>query len=175
MVIILGVIQIKYGLFQFKSNETSVEKLGKNDFTLDMYGWKKSKILFEDFLTRQGTQPKDYENIKIVSNKWYPAAHLDYYIAQPLKIDLIVIGNLNNIHKYFWINRVRGLEENDRFFFITTSQQYYNPNNYLGYFEKVVALDTLVIKRNEISVKNLFVFELTDLKVDKSKLLNPDF
>ena len=175
LVIILGVIQIKYGLFQFKSNETSVEKLGKNDFTLDMYGWKKSKILFEDFLKRQGTQPKDYENIKIVSNKWYPAAHLDYYIAQPLKIDLIVIGNLNNIHKYFWVNRVRGLDENDRFFFITTSQQYYNPNNYLGYFEKVVAMDTLVIKRNEIPVKNLFVFELTDLKVDKSKLLNPDF
>ena len=50
---------------------------------------------FSSFLRKKGLKKKIINKVKIISNKWFPAAHLDFYVAHPLKIDLLVYGTLD--------------------------------------------------------------------------------
>ena len=43
----------------------------------------------------------------VISNKWFPATHIDHYIAHPPKLDFIATGDLNDIHTYAWLNEYR--------------------------------------------------------------------
>jgi len=175
VVIILAFFQINSGFIKLTKEKQEPTELGEDDFTLDMYGWEQSKEKFIDFLSKEGIDLNDTRNVNIISNKWFPAAHLDYYIAHPLNIDLFALGKIGDTHKYFWMNKTKSLHPTDRFYFITSSQQYYSPDNYSNYFEKIIPVDTLTIGRNGKPVKNLFIYKMTELKVDAATLLNPDF
>jgi len=160
IVISIGTLQINHEIIQVNDIQTDKTKIGKNDVTLDMYGWRQAGEKFSQFLERKNlNNPDSIKKIKIISNHWFPAAHLDYYIATPLKIDLIALGSLEAIHKYYWINQIRETDAN-RYFFITSSQQYFEPENYSEYFGKITASDTLRITRKGRVVKNLFIYEM---------------
>jgi len=142
--------------------QSDVTKVGKKDFTLDMYGWKQASEKFRQFLDKKNLlNPDSLKNTKIVSSKWFPAAHIDYYLAKPLNIDLFAIGNIEDIHKYYWINQKRD-SIGDRFYFVTTSQQFHSPMNFSRYFQKIIPVDTLKITRNGIVVKNVFIYEVSE-------------
>lgn len=83
--------------------KTDMTDLGKHDVTLDMSGWKNFGKDFQKFYN------EDYSlsNIKprfIFSNYWFPAAHLDFYVARPLCINVRAFGNINEIHHFAWLN-----------------------------------------------------------------------
>jgi len=49
-----------------------------------LYGWDQVASAFEKISTREegnGLMPKQ---AGIISNKWFPAAHIDFYVAQPI-------------------------------------------------------------------------------------------
>jgi hypothetical protein len=173
IVLIVGSIQINYGIFKMTGAGSDPTRIGKNDFTLDMYGWKQAKIKFGQFLQEAGIVHDDHQKVKIISTKWFPAAHLDFYIAHPLNIDLIALGNLENIHKYYWINQSRKIGQQDKIYFITTSQQYSDPVLLKKYFRQIIPRDTLHIERNGITVKNLFIYEMLGLNIDSIQSLQP--
>ena len=52
----------------------------------------------------QGKLPR---NLLFVSNKWFPAAHVDHYVAAPLGKPLIGVGNIVDLHQYYWLNSQR--------------------------------------------------------------------
>ena len=172
-VLIVGSIQINHGIFTHTIESSDPTKIGKNDFTLDMYGWKQAKNKFTQFLLREGIKDSDHKKVKIISNKWFPAAHLDFYIAHPLNIDLIVLGNIEDIHKYYWINRTRKIKPQDKVYFITSSQQYFAPEGLKNYCNRIIPRDTISIDRNGVTVKNLFIYEMFNLKVDSIHSFHP--
>jgi hypothetical protein len=166
LVLIAGTIQIRYGTILPSDKNSDPTNLGHNDFTLDMYGWKQAKSKFSEFLLQEEKRTNDDKKVKLIENKWFPAAHLDFYIAHPLNIDLIVPGNIEAIHKYYWINKTRHLTKEDRVYFITSSQHYFPPEGFLNYFTGIIPKDTIQIGRNGVIVKNLFIFEMVGLKTD---------
>ena len=168
-VLIVGSIQVNHGIFIHSQASSDPAKLGKSDFTLDMYGWKQAKRKFNKFLLSEDIKDSDHERVKIISNKCYPASHLDFYIAHPLNIDLVALGNIEDIHKYYWINRTRKINPQDRVFFITSSQHYFAPEELNNYFSRIIPRDTISIDRNGIKVKNLFVYEMFNYKEDTSQ------
>ncbi len=159
LAVAVGVAQINYGVLdKYTINRKSELRYGKNEPSLDMYGWGQIR----DYLQTQGHQlPKC-----IVSNKWFPAAHLDYYVANPLNIKLLTIGTLNDTHKYEWITVERGAYEMgmDAIAFSLSNQYVDIPAEYKSYFEEVVPIDTLEILRSGQKVKNVFVYRLNGLK-----------
>jgi 4-amino-4-deoxy-L-arabinose transferase-like glycosyltransferase len=101
--------------------------LGDGDFTLDMYGWKDVKkqmgLIFTEDIKKGVMKP----NATILSNKWFPASHLDFYIAMPLKMNLLALGDTNDIHQYAWINAKRNkLIAGDDAYCITPSNNYFD-------------------------------------------------
>lgn len=156
-------IQFNTGLFYAPAQVNDSKKVGENDITLDMYGWSQAGIKFQQFLKKEGIKEEDHDRVKIISNKWFPAAHLDFYIAYPLKIDLLVSGTLGDIHKYYWINKTRTINQGDKIYYITTSQDFYDPEKLVWKFSNIIPKDTIEIIRNGKLVKNLFVYEMGNL------------
>ncbi len=165
LVIIIATVQIRFGIVPFGDSENE-DHPGKNDFTLDMYGWKQSGRKFEQFLVRENINGSDRESITLLSDKWYPGAHIDYYIAAPLKMDLVVAGDLERIHKYYWINQTRKPKGTGKIFYITDSRNYTTPDIFSGCFGKIIPRDTLNITRGQIVVKQVYIFEMQNLQSD---------
>jgi hypothetical protein len=174
-VLILGVFQIKTGIL-YPGNESGPVYPGKNDFTLDMFGWKQAKEKFVNFLAKEGISVNDHSHLAIVSDNWFPAAHLDYYIAHPLNIKLVALGSIEKIHKYYWINKTRRINETDRIFYITDSRNYTGPEHFAGCFSTIIPKDTLSIERGYKSVKYIYIYEMVDFKCDTTmNSLHPGF
>lgn len=172
VILIAGTLQINYGCILPADKNTDPTSLGHNDFTLDMFGWKQAGNDFRRFLSKENIQSSDYRNVKLISNEWFPAAHLDFYVAHPLKIDLLVPTNLGASHKYYWINKTRHIQTGNKIFFLTSSQHFYSPEGFKSIFPVIIPKDTLRIERNGILVKNLFIYEMNGFKADSAQIKN---
>jgi hypothetical protein len=119
-----------------------------------MYGW------------RQLANSYDHNGLPIISNRWFPAANLDYYLARPKGINLFAIGDLSAIHKYSWINKERGgFQIGMDAIYITLSRDFKDPyDQFNPYFEKIIPLDTIRIRRSGHHVQNVFIYKMKDLK-----------
>jgi hypothetical protein len=173
IILITVCLQIDYGLFYTSPKEKTVNKTGEHDPSLDMYGWNQVRAKFHQFLQKEGIREEDYSKVKILSNKWFPAAHLDYYVAQPLHIDLVVTGKLWDAHKYYWINQKRKISAGDKLFYITSSQDFYDPQYLAIKFARIVPQDTIRVFRNGKNVKDLFIYEMEEPATDLATIFKP--
>jgi hypothetical protein len=153
VVLVVGTGQIKGGWLYHDFSEDP-RKLGRNDISLDMYGW------------RQLGEAYPVEDLPIITHRWFPAANLDYYVGRPKGIDVFAIGELSEIHKYAWINRERGgLKPGMDAVFVTLSRDYKDPfERYQKYFEAIIPLDTIRISRSGYHVQNVFIYKMHNLQ-----------
>jgi hypothetical protein len=134
------------------------ERKGAGDFTLDMYGWKQFAHTFDSIYhsTHVGGQPHSV----ILTDEWFPAAHIDYYVARPLQIRTLGIGPVEYIHQYWWLNRQRGA--------IADSTDIYviSPSNSPVHRERFMVLknisptvtDSIIQYRNGKEARRFFVY-----------------
>mgnify|MGYP002853632336 CR=1 FL=1 len=165
LVLVLGIVEIKTGIVPL-DRHTEAEKLGRDDFTLDMYGWHKFGEEFGKLREKSVNEGAIDEDCGIIAHKWFPLANLDYYVARPLGMKAFGLGQINDIHKYHWINELRGsLQPGSDYWYITDSHYYNEPNAmYDAYFEDITLIDTITIDRCGKPAKNFFVYKCTDLK-----------
>ena len=162
--LIIGVAEIKTGFIPL-DRHTEPEMLGRNDFTLDMYGWKQLETKFADFRQQKIAEGVMHEEDGIVADEWFPLANLDYYVARPLGMKVMGVGYLEKLHKYVWINEERGgFKKGEDFWFLTDSRYLKNPNGlYPGGFESIEPLGTITITRCGKPAKNFFVYSCKGL------------
>ena len=116
-----------------KKIDFTSDKLGKNDPTLDMFGWDQIQYKLEELEVSN----KKLSNLPLVSYKWYPAAHLDYYVARPMQKEIYVFGDINTIHKYYWINKEKApLEVGQDAIYITHSRNFHTPDKTMDKYFK---------------------------------------
>lgn len=166
LVIAIGILQINLGIFDpFVRFGEKENVTGKNDVTLDMYGWDQlhdrfTELRYNDIIT--GKMP---ETAYIVADKWYEAAHQDYYVAWPNKMDLKTIGPIGQTHKYAWITEDRGgIKPGDNAYFIESSR--YSTKGFkfgLKYFETVEQAGRIDITRNGKPVMYYTVYRFKNL------------
>jgi len=158
--IAFAVLQIKLSVIPPTPTEDS-RTLGEDDLTLDIYGWKQfaykfSKLADQDFYSKNMSA-----DAPIISNKWFPAAHLDYYVAKPYDFHLLAIGDLNDIHKYAWINRERPqIRFDGDAYFITSSRNFKSPGYLFEYFKYIETPEIIRIFKQDKHVENFFVYRL---------------
>lgn len=154
-----GIAEINTGFIPL-DRHAEPEMLGRNDFTLDMYGWRQLETKFATLREQKITEGVMKEKDGIVADEWFPLANLDYYVARPLGMKVMGIGYIEKLHKYLWINEKRGgFKKGEDFWFLTDSRYLKNPNTlYPGGFESIEFVDTITIERGGKPAKNFFVY-----------------
>ena len=162
--LVIGVAEIKTGFIPLdKHNEP--EMVGRDDFTVDMYGWRQLGEKFADFREEKIAEGIMKEEDGIVANQWFPLANLDYYVARPLGMRVMGLGWPEQLHKYLWINDERGgFHLGENYWFLSDSRYPKDPKTtYQWFFKEIELVGVIEIDRCGKPAKSFFVYTCKDL------------
>ncbi len=155
---------IKYLPFQLGSTDTV--KLGAGDLLLDMSGWEKFEAEFNTLYKQDTASGQIKKDVSIITDYWFPAAHLDYYVARPTGLNFLAIGSLNNIHQYAWLNTYRSsLGAGQDAYYIAVSNYFDPPSPALmNSFERTDSPVSIGQFRHNIRVRNFYIYRMRGYK-----------
>ena len=162
--LVVGVAEIKTGFIPLDKH-TEPEQIGRDDFTVDMYGWRQLGEKFVDFRAQKIAEGVMNEEDGIVANQWFPLANLDYYVARPLGLRVMGLGWPAFLHKYLWINDERGgFHLGENYWFFSDSRYPKDPKTtYQWYFKEIELVGIIEIDRCGKPAKNFYVYTCKDL------------
>lgn len=165
LVLVIGIIQVQYSVFKIDFS-TEYHHLGKDDPSLDLYGYEQVGNEFAGIVQRDRLNELMPQDAILIGNNWFPLANYDYYAASPIGMRVFGIGKLDRIHKYAWINQENGgLLPGMNAYYITDSRDYHSPFGFFeDYFEIVESADTIQIYSGDKIVKRAFIFRLKNLQ-----------
>jgi hypothetical protein len=142
------------------------ENYGEGDFTLDMYGWRSFGADFTAWFAEQEQTKQLPAGMPIVCNKWFPAAHIDYYVSRYTHSPVIGIGEMNDLHHYAWLNTWRpGLKRGEDALCIVPSNYPENPlDTYRTTFETASLLHRFTETRGGKVTRYFNVYRLKGFK-----------
>lgn len=161
LVITLAVAQIRTGFIP-------LARWG-DDVTHDLAGWRQLGMKFSTVAHSQENAGLIAKGSPVFTFRWFPAANFEYYVASPDdNRPVYALGTLERIHKYHWINYIRGdLPTGSDAWYLGLSDDYEDPNLLYGaLFTAIVPTDTLILTRGEETVRKVFLFRMTGLKQD---------
>lgn len=135
-------------------------KYGSGDFTLDLSGWKNFEKDYNLWL--QQSDNSKYKSLKMVCNKWFPAAHIEYYIARPQHTVVVGVGTLEDLHNFAWLNKNRmNLQPGEDALCIVPSNYATDVNTaYQNCFSSIIPLHTFIEKRGQKQTRYFKVYFL---------------
>lgn len=171
LTLVIGVAEIKTGFIPLDKH-TEPEMLGRDDYALDIYGWRQLEPKFAALREAKISEGVMKEEDGIVADQWFPLAHLDYYVASPLGMRVMGLGWPNFLHKYLWINEERGgFHLGESYWFLTDSRYLKDPKAmYQWYFEEIELVDVIEIQRCGKPAKNCFVYACRNLRTEPPAL-----
>ena len=165
LTLILGVTEIKTGFVPLDKN-TEATRIGHDDPTLDLYGWRQASAKFADFRAQAIANGELSDDADIIGHNWFPTANIDYYLARPLGIKTLGYGPLEKIHKYLWINEQEGgFTPGKDYWYLADSRYFIDPTTVYAYtnFKDIRLAGIIPIERNGKTVRNIFVYECKSL------------
>ncbi|MCX6277552.1 MAG: glycosyltransferase family 39 protein [Bacteroidetes bacterium] len=159
LVIIMAVGQIRYGW-------VPLQRWGMEDVTHDLVCWRQLGDKFAPVSRKRESEGLISKDAPILTFRWFPAANFDYYVGRKINKPAYALGTLERIHKYHWINKIRGpLKKGSDAWFISLSDDYEDPNVLYGnLFMSIVPDDTLVLTRRNEIVRKAFLYRMISLK-----------
>lgn len=159
----LGILVISF--YPGTLGDTNEASLGQGDVTLDMYDWSYFKNPVAKIQQENSLSGKSKTNF-IINNKWFPSAHIDNYIAQPLGFNFVGLGSLEDIHTYHWLNNFRKpLLKGSDAYYLTTSNNFTDPKEiYSTQFDSINQPETIKQYRGGKAVRNMYVYLLKGYK-----------
>jgi len=174
LIMLLGLAQINTGFLDLTGDKPALNKdFHKDDFTLDMYGWDKTKNSTDSLLTGligKGELSPGYQFFQI---NWFNGAHVDFYVARPLQKRILVLGPLKDIHQYYWINQWQDWSRTTDYCLVTNSRDYQDRNQLPSVFRNapMQRTDTLPIYRSGRLAEAVFVTVFRNIPPDSVKAL----
>jgi 4-amino-4-deoxy-L-arabinose transferase-like glycosyltransferase len=164
IVLIAGVVLIRFSPVNFGSQDRT--NYGEYCPTLDLSGWK-------DFSKTFAARVKDDEvkglmkaHSPIIINKWFPGGHLEFYTTKATGLPVIAIGQLDDIHKFAWLNKERqALHIGDDAYAIVPSNLPMNVSAAYGKYFTVIEKPVIISQvRNGGVVRYFFVYRMKGCK-----------
>ena len=161
--VLTAFVQIRTGWIPFR-------KLGWDDPTTQLYGWKQLGEKFRNLAAARQMDENMDPSSPIITFRWFPAAQYDYYVAAPEKRKVYALGPLERIHKYYWIDKARGnIPEGTNAYYIALSDDFRSaPDLFGSMFRHISGPDTLRIYRGKELVREAYVYRLLELKKEIS-------
>lgn len=151
-VIVLALFQVGTG-FLLGNPNAPTEKLGKDDFTVDLSQWKRVGKALNNEIP---------ENSVIVTHNWFPAAHVTHYFGDGKNVRVYVSGNSEKKHQYLKINKDLGeISPNDPSYYISVSHYYQKPDSLLMKdFDTLSPRKIIPILQNGHQKVNVFLWKI---------------
>ena len=135
-------------------------EFGKHDVTLDMSGWRQFRDSLQTY--RQDAPVPAC----IFANYWFPGGHLDYYVSGPLQLPVRVVGPLQDIHHFAWLNPILpDLKKGQHAWYVTVSNFYSPPPIELtAHFDSCYLIKRIPQYRSGQIVRYFYVYALVDYR-----------
>lgn len=147
---------------------------GLHDPTLDVYGWDELLPAFSKIRQADIAQNRMTIHDPLVTHNWFPGGHMYFYVAFPLKMRFIGLGNLNELHKFHWLNSIYGtIPVGANAYYITPSNNFKDPQDLYGdSFLTITKIATITQKRSGQTARYWYVYRLIHAKpgIDSSTL-----
>jgi len=172
LIVVAGIVLINF--LPGTLGKQDVLKKGEDDFTLDMYGWRKFAPVFDSIYHSTHGKTEARNQALIVTNKWFPAAHIDFYVGRPLNLQTVALGPIEDIHQYHWLNQQRGqLPDSTELYMII-------PSNYYAelYKSSIVKnslplhIDTIVQNRGGKEARRFYVYRFKKDRYNLKEVLH---
>ena len=134
--------------------------------TLDISGWKNFSKSFKTLANRDFATNRMKPNACIVVDKWFPACQLELYTSRETGLQILAIGDLENIHHFAWLNKTRKpLQIGDDAYCIVPSNVPTNvEENFSKYFTAIEKPDTINQIRSNSIVRYFYIWRLKNCK-----------
>jgi hypothetical protein len=170
-VLVIGVGLVQLAPRNFGSQDLA--NYGEYCPTLDLSGWKKFGIAFNQLVENDIATNKMKKGAPIIVDKWFPAGHLEFYVTKPFGISLIGIGTLPNLHKFAWLNEERKqIQLGDDAYCIVPSNLPTDPNliygKYYSEIEKPIVINQV---RSGANIRYFNVYRLKSCKLIPPSIL----
>ncbi|MDQ6757545.1 MAG: glycosyltransferase family 39 protein [Bacteroidota bacterium] len=159
--LVMAIVIIKF--YPGTIGNKNEKQLGSGDFTLDLYGWKKAGYDFGKWITYAKENNIVPANTIIVCNKWFPASHIDYYFARKNNMQVIGVGDMDDLHNYIWLNHYRNsLKKGDSAVCIVPSNYAVDlSTTYLTHFSAAKLIHIITSERGNLPVRYFNMYLLT--------------
>jgi Dolichyl-phosphate-mannose-protein mannosyltransferase len=140
--------------------------MGDGDATLDMHGWRSFAASFDSVRRVDIALGKMKSDAGIVCNKWFPAAHIDYYVTQYKTPMVTGIGNLNDLHHYQWLNSMRDTVQrgSDAWCIVPSNNNFNVEAHYSSFFIGIEAVAIIPAYRNNKITRYFTIYRLRNRK-----------
>lgn len=166
VIVVLGPLWIN--CYPGTMSKAKFPNTGALDVSLDMYGWSGLRYKFQAIrqknIHNMVMQPDD----PILIHKWFPGGHLLFYLAYPLGMRVVGVGQLDDLHKFVWLNTKYGqIHKNENAYFITSSNYLHNPIALYKHDFSAIKLEKVLPQyRSGSIVRYWFIFRLMGAKRD---------
>ena len=159
LVVVTGIGQIRYGW-------VPLSRWKLDDVSHDMAGWNELGAKFAPLAKSDEKIGLMDKSSPILTFRWFPAANIDYYVGRKIDKPVYALGTLERIHKYYWINQLRGnLKMGSNAYYIALSDDFEDPASLYGaLFDTIMPADTLCLFRGQDTVRKAYVYRLLHLK-----------
>ena len=146
--------------------KTQLPEWGKGDVTLDMSGWRQIGNKFSEVYKKDQQLWQSNAPSTIFADYWFPAAHLQFYVASPLQLPVMAVGSMGDIHHFAWLNqRLTPLKKGANAYYITISNFYEPPPaELLAYFESASQPALISQTRSGVVVRYVYIYTLINYK-----------
>ena len=172
-------ITIQLGMTFYFPGTVSNEKTlfaGKGDPTLDAFGWKLAGERFDSLYQKDITNRVMHAGSPLIITKWYPAAHLDFYFADKTKQETFGIGDIEQLHQYYWLNeRKKPLVNGDNAYYIIPSNLF-DPKDFDRVTDLFSSYDMPLILeqyRSGIQCRHIYIFRVKGYRNNIQNPLKP--
>jgi 4-amino-4-deoxy-L-arabinose transferase-like glycosyltransferase len=155
--------QVTTGCFNLSKSDQPTKE-GKNDATVDLGMWKLIGARIQEEIIHFEKTLSAGQQAAIYTHNWFPAAHLDYYVATCMNRNLFVFGEPNSLHDFARTNLLKpALPPGGNALYISTSNYYSLPEKkLLNSFQSSTGPKILNIQKGNTTV-NVFIWELRGL------------
>jgi hypothetical protein len=140
--------------------------LGDGDCTLDLYGWQQFGKDFTAWEKDAEAKNEITPGLNIVCNKWFPAAHILYYVASQSGNNVVGVGDMNDLHQFVWLNHYQPAisVRQDALCIIPSNYHTDVQQAYGSYFDSILPLHQFVSFRGNKVVRYFNVYLLKGYK-----------
>ena len=160
IVFLIAPLFVRFYQFPINTNPSNEKQLGSNDFTLDLCGWENLGDSIQSWMSSKNGKSKLNNESAFVVDKWFPGAHIQYYVADKLSWPTYGVGSISEIHQFYFFNaQLTKIDDVENLYYLTTSRLYQDPF-IKPYFKEVMLIKKFPIIKSEKTCAWAFLFKV---------------